>query len=188
MFMMNDQRLLGQLREGDKEVFRFIFETYYSPLVEFASQYIADADAEELVQDFMFFIWESREYIVIESSLKSYLFVSVRNRCLNAIRKHQYNQKIHALLYEKLKEQFESPDNYLLNELSENIQKAIQELPETYRETFILSRFGALTNNKIAAQLGVSVKTVEYRITRSLKVLRIKLKDYLPLLTGIINL
>lgn len=184
--MTDDQQLLGQLRTGNKEVFKFIFETYYSPLTEFASQYISDADAEELVQDFMLFIWENREYIAIESSLKSYLFVSIKNRCLNAIRKHQYNQRIHSLLYEKLKDQFEDPDNYFLNDLAENIQKAIQKLPETYRETFILSRFGELTNSKIAGQLGVSVKTVEYRISQSLKILRIKLKDYLPLLSGII--
>lgn len=178
----NEQQLLGRLREGNKEAFKLIFETYYSPLTEFASQYISDTSSEELVQDFMFYLWENREYITIESSLKSYLFVSVRNRCLNAIRKEQYNQRLHSLLYEKLKDQFENPDNYFLNELTESIEKAINELPDTYRETFMLSRFGDSTNTKIAEKLGISVKTVEYRITQALKVLRVKLKDYLPLL------
>jgi len=67
----------------------------------------------------------------------------------------------------------------MLEDLSVQIQKAIDELPENYRETFALSRFGEQTNVQIAAMQGISVKTVEYRITQSLKILRVKLKDYL---------
>ena len=78
------------------------------------------------------------------------------------------------------KDQFENPDTYFVNELTENITKAIEELPENYRETFKLSRFGEQSNLQIAEALGVSIKTVEYRITQSLKILRVKLKDYLP--------
>lgn len=108
--------------------------------------------------------------------------MSARNRCLNAIKRNQYHEKVHSKIYDKLKDQFEDPDYYFVNELTENIDKAIQELPETYRETFTLSRFGEHTNAQIADELGVSVKTVEYRISQALKILRVKLKDYLPLL------
>jgi RNA polymerase sigma-70 factor (ECF subfamily) len=130
----------------------------------------------------MLYIWESRESIVIENSLKSYLFAAVKHRCLNAIKKKLYHKQVHEQLYEKLKDQFEEPDYYLFNELSDNIEKAIRELPDNYRKTFELSRFGEISNAQIANQLEVSMKTVEYRITQSLKILRVKLKDYLPLL------
>ena len=79
------------------------------------------------------------------------------------------------------------PVYYFVNELTENIQKAIENLPETYRETFAMSRFGEKTNVQIAEKLGISVKTVEYRISQALKILRLKLKDYLPLLINILG-
>jgi RNA polymerase sigma-70 factor (ECF subfamily) len=127
------------------------------------------------VQDLMMYIWEAREKIVIGTSLKSYLFTSAKHRCLNAIRKNTYRQQVHEILYEELKDQFEEPDYYFLDELSASIEKAVGELPENYRETFELSRFGEMPNARIADRLNVSVKTVEYRITQSLKILRAKL-------------
>ncbi|MDR3059682.1 MAG: RNA polymerase sigma-70 factor, partial [Prevotella sp.] len=69
-----------------------------------------------------------------------------------------------------------------IDELATRIQNAIRELPDSYRETFELSRFGDMTNAQIAVTLSVSIKTVEYRISQSLKILRLKLKDYIALL------
>jgi len=179
---MNEALLLHEIRKGNSDAYKEMFVTFYSPLCEYTSQFISDADAEELVQDLMLYIWESREHLMIESSLKSYLFVSAKNRSFNAIRSQQYRKKVQSLLYEKLKEQFEDPDYYMVDELAKRIKNAVEELPESYRETFEMSRFGELTNAQIAAALSVSVKTVEYRITQSLKILRTKLKDYIVVL------
>ncbi len=184
---MSDESLVIQLQKGNETAYKELFLKYYSPLSEYASQYIQDTEAEELVQDLMLHLWESRQTLFIQSSLKSYLFTATRHRCLNAIKKNSYHKQTHHLLYDRLKEEIEEPDYYLINELSANIEKAIGELPDHYRETFILSRFGEVTNVQIAMRLGVSVKTVEYRITQSIKILRIKLKDYLPLLTFLLS-
>ena len=184
---MDDNNLIILLQQGDRNAYKQLFIKYYSPLCEYASQYISDDDSEELVQELMLFLWETRENLVIETSLKSYLFISTKHRCLNAIRKNQYHERIHNQIYEKIKDQFEDPDYYFVNELTENIQKAIENLPETYRETFAMSRFGEKTNVQIAEELGISVKTVEYRISQALKILRFKLKDYLPLLINILG-
>lgn len=185
--MIDDVSLVVSLQKGDENAYRQLFVKYYSPLCEYASQYISDDDSEELVQELMLFIWEARENLVIETSLKSYLFISTKHRCLNAIRKNQYHERIHNQIYEKIKDQFEDPDYYFVNELAENIRKAIENLPDTYRETFILSRFGERTNMQIAERLGISIKTVEYRISQALKILRHRLKDYLPLLINILG-
>lgn len=185
---MNDELILAQLREGSEKAYKQLFTIYYSPLCEYASQYVSDVDSEELVQELMIFLWESKERLNIETSLKSYLFRSVRNRCLNVIRNDQSKQRVHSLIYEKLKEQVEDPDYYVVNELARLIKEAVGELPEKYRETFVLCRFGDLTNNQVAEKLGVSVKTVEYRITQSLKILRVKLKDHLPLLLFLLKI
>lgn len=163
--------------------FEELFLTYYSPLVEYAYQYVNEDDAQELVQDLMMHIWEERERLMITTSLKSYLFVSVKNRCLNAIRNQKYRQRVKAKLYDYLSENnLDDPDFYMVNELGEKINRAINELPENYRVTFQMSRLEGLSNAQIASALHISVKTVEYRITRSLQILRIKLKDYLAVL------
>ena len=175
---MDDNNLITLLQQGDRNAYKQLFIKYYSPLCEYASQYISDDDSEELVQELMLFLWETRENLVIETSLKSYLFISTKHRCLNAIKRQLYHERVHSLIYDKIKDQFENPDTYFVNELTENITKAIEELPENYRETFKLSRFGEQSNLQIAEALGVSIKTVEYRITQSLKILRVKLKDY----------
>lgn len=180
---MDDNILFSQLQTGNENAYKQFFLKYYSPLCEYASQYIRDEEAEELIQDLMLHIWESKEYIVIQESIKSYLFTAVKNRCLNAIKKKLYHEQVHSFLYEKLKNQFEEPDFYLINDLNNQIQEAIRSLPEKYRETFELSRFGEMSNAQIAEYQNISIKTVEYRITQSLKTLRIKLKDHLPLLT-----
>ena len=155
---MEESVLLDELRRGSEIAYKQLFIKYYSPLCEYASQYISDDDAEELVQELMLFIWETRESILIESSLKSYLFIATKHLCLNFIKKNQYHEQVHSEIYEKLKDQFEDPDYYMLEDLSVQIQKAIDELPENYRETFALSRFGEQTNVQIAAMQGISVK------------------------------
>lgn len=181
--VMEDVTLIDLLYAGNKEAFKQLFIKFYSPLCEYASQYVSDEDAEELVQELMVFLWENRRQVWIGVSLKSYLFSAVKHRCLNAVKLQSYHRRVEDLIYQKLKDEFENPDTYLVNELSEKIREAIDELPENYRETFKLSRFGERSNREIAAVLGVSVKTVEYRITQSLKVLRVRLKDYLPFLS-----
>ncbi|GHU56450.1 DNA-directed RNA polymerase sigma-70 factor [Bacteroidia bacterium] len=186
--MVDDYVLLDMMREGSERGFKQVFVKFYSPLCEYASQYISDDDAEELVQELMIYIWENRELLIIETSLKSYLFTAIKHRCLNAIKKHQCRQRVRDLIYEKIKDQFEDPDYYLANELAVRIQKAISELPEPYREVFIRSRFTDCTNKQIAKKLGISIKTVEYRITQSLKILSIKLKDSLPLFLALLRM
>lgn len=116
---MDENYLITSIQQGDENAYKQLFMKYYSPLCEYASQYISDEDSEELVQELMLFLWETRENLMIETSLKSYLFISTKHRCLNAIKKNQYHERIHNLLYEKIKDQFEDPDYYFINELTD---------------------------------------------------------------------
>ncbi|MDR1557001.1 MAG: RNA polymerase sigma-70 factor [Tannerellaceae bacterium] len=176
---MDDPILFTKLQEGDQSAFRQLFLKYYSPLCEYASRFVGDAFAEEIVQELMADIWENRKLLFIESSLKSYLFTAVRHRCLNLIKKEHYHKRVENAMNKEMEEPSDDPDHYLIDELAEQIQKAINMLPDTYRHTFLLSRFEHLTHAQIAKQLGVSIKTVEYRISQSLKNLHASLKSYL---------
>lgn len=177
-----DNRLLEEIAGGSMAAYKQLFVTYYSPLCEYATRYVATHEAEDLVQELMLTLWEGRAFLTINTSIKAYLFAATRNRCLNAIQKGIYIRQKQNLLYEACCDTFDDPDFYLANELSELIEHAIEELPESYRTVFRQSRFTCKTNADIARELGVSVKTVEYRIAQSLKILRQKLGDYLVVL------
>ena len=74
---MDDSTLIEQIQLGSKDAFKQMFIKFYSPLCEYASQYVSDEDAEELIQELMLFIWENRNSLFVEISLKSYLFMAV---------------------------------------------------------------------------------------------------------------
>lgn len=169
------------LKTGDEQTFDTIYKEYYRGLCGFASQYIAQDDCEEVVQDVMMWLWENRTALEPDMSLKSLLFTIVKNKCINKITHVQIKQQVHEKLYLKFQQQFENPDFYL-GELMTLATEAIHKLPDEYREAFEMNRFDNLTYNEIAEKLGVSPKTIAYRISQSLKILRVELKDYLPIL------
>lgn len=178
----NNYETLLLLKEGDEAMFDTVYRFYYKGLCAFASQYIAVAECEEVVQEVMMWLWENRMMLVPEMSLKSLLFTMVKNKCLNSITHTLIKQQVHEKLYQKYQQLFEDPDFYLQGELIQLLDKAIKKLPPEYREAFVLNRFDNLTYNEIAGKTGVSSKTIAYRISQALKILRLELKDYLPLL------
>lgn len=174
-------QITQELIAGDERAFDSVYRQYYRGLCVFASQYVAEPETEEIVQDAMMWLWENRQTLIPELSLKSLLFTIVRNRCLNSIDHVQVRQQVHERLYAKFQEQFENPDFYI-GELMALASKAIRELPDDYRKAFEMNRFEDLTYGEIAERTGVSPKTIAYRISQALKILRTELKDYLPLL------
>ena len=181
--MVNEDReILEKLKAGDVQAFAIIYSQYYRGLFAFASQYVDESDCEEIIQDVMLWLWENHHILIPELSLKSLLFSAVKNKCLKRIAHLQMQKRVHERLYEKYKEMFEDPDFYIEDEILNLISKAINELPTDYRKAFELNRFENLTYNEIAEMTGVSFKTVAYRISQSLRILRVKLKDYLPLI------
>jgi len=167
-----------KLKAGDERAFDAVYKHYYSRLFTFASQYVIVSECEEIVQDVMMWLWENRHTIANESSLKSLLFTIVKNKCLNAISHQRVKQRVHEKLYESFATQFENPDFFIFGELMEKLDHAIKNLPEDYRISFEMNRFDDMTYKEIAEKLNVSEKTIAYRISQSLKILRIELKEY----------
>ncbi len=182
-----NEQTLHLLKAGDESAFDTVYKQYYRGLCAFASQYVAETEIEEIVQETMMWLWENRTSLIPELSLKSLLFMMVKNKCLNNITHNQIKQRVHEKLFAKFENQFEDPDFYIENELIALAAKAIRELPEDYRKAFEMNRFDNLTYNEIAERTGVSPKTVAYRISQALKILRVELKDYMPLLMVLLN-
>nr|WP_262923961.1 RNA polymerase sigma-70 factor [Spirosoma liriopis] len=178
-----EEDVLAAIRQGNERVFETVFRLHYAPLCRYARQFLPDADdAEEEVQAMFLAFWEKREGLLITTSLKSYLFRAVHNRCLNRIKHFAIRDEHRQHTLYAGDTTAESPVQALLgDELSDRIQTAIQKLPEQCRLAFTLSRFDELKYQEIADQLGISVKTVENQIGKALRILRTELSDYLPL-------
>lgn len=180
--MVSDELLFRQIQHGDEDAFKQLFLRHYPALCAYARQFVEPNDGQEIVSDVMVWLWENKEMQVFDISLKSYLFKSVKNRCLTLINRNEVKQRIEKIVFDDLQSQYDDPDFYVVKELSERIEKAISRLPQSYREAFELNRFQNLTYHEIAERLSVSPKTIDYRIQQALKQLRVELKDYLPLL------
>ncbi|NYI48855.1 RNA polymerase sigma-70 factor (ECF subfamily) [Macellibacteroides fermentans] len=177
-----DEELYQLIQKGVEKAFDTFFLRHYPALCSYANQFVEREDAEEIAQEIMIWFWENRTMPVWETSLISYLFKAVKNRCITLINRNDLKQRILQTLYEGDDHLFDDPDFYVVEELSQKIQSALEALPSNYREAFEMNRFQKLTYKEIASQLNVSSKTVDYRIQQALKQLRIDLKDYLPLI------
>ena len=182
MMSVNDEELFifNRMVEGDKEAFRFFFEKYYSDLCNLVNVYLHDSMmAEEIAQDIFIYIWKKKGDIVIESSVKSYLLRSAKNKSLNYIRNEKTKLDIHSKLANFNKETIEMPDTVMdANQLREVINAAIDSLPERCREVYILGKEKSMSYKEISEELGISVKTVESQMGKALKKLRDELKPY----------
>lgn len=185
---ITDEVLFEKIQAGDVKAFDILFMRYYPLLCAYAKQFVDFDDGQEIVQDVMVWFWENSCMQVIESSPKNYLFRAVKNRCLTLINRNELKQRVVSSMYENQQSQYEDPDFYIVEELTRNIESALSRLPETYREAFEMNRFQSMTYNEIAEKLNVSSKTVDYRIQQALKLLRVELKDYLPLLMALVRI
>lgn len=174
--------LLSAMQRGDLKAYGVLFRRYYPMLCAYATKFVELKDAEEVVQDVMLWLWENRETQTFETSLSQYLFKTVYHRAINQIVRHQSQLRADTLFYENMQEMLQDTDFYQLEELQKKIREAVDALPPTYREAFIMHRFDNKSYKEIAEILQVSPKTVDYRIQQALKQLRITLKDYLPLI------
>lgn len=178
----DEKYLMSGLQQSDMRAYSIIFKKYYPVLCAYACRFLSLEESEDIVQDVFFNLWLSRKETRIQKSLGAYLFKSVYNRALNRLANTKQKDKLIKILSKNPSEIFQNADFYQITELQSVIRKAINELPESYRDAFIKQRFNGMTYREIAEEEGVSTKTIDYRIQQALKELRIKLKDFLPIL------
>lgn len=185
---INDNKsVIAALKEGNVQTFEEVYRYYFRGLCAFCSQYVSLIESEEIVQDTMMWLWENRLSLISELTLKTLLFTIVKNKALNRITHYEVKRKVHQEIADKYKNEFASPDFYLENELLVLYDKALKKLPAEFRESYELNRKYHLTHKEIAQKLNVSPQTINYRIGQALKILRIELKDYLPIILFIYN-
>jgi RNA polymerase sigma-19 factor, ECF subfamily len=179
-----DEQMAVLLSKRDEAAFEQVFKTYYKNLHAYAFTMLKDEDeAEEMVQQVFFKLWERSENLSFSGPIAAYLYRAVHNESLNFL-KHQKVKVGHQLhvAYSMKNKTEHGQGKMMRKELENKFREALNELPEQCRTVFQLSRFEDMKYKEIADKLDISVKTVENHMGKALKLLRTKLVDFLPLL------
>ena len=175
----NDQRLLEDLRNGSKDAFEQIFKRYWHRLYVVAKSKVSHDEAEEIIQSIFSSLWEKRASLAI-TQLSFYLQTAVRNSIINLIRSRVTQQKYWDYYKTFIPGQQAITENEVeFDDLNEAVEEAVNHLPEKSKKVFRLSRFEGRSNAEIAKLLHVSEKAIEYHLTKSLRDLRVHLKDFI---------
>ncbi|HCY40931.1 MAG TPA: RNA polymerase sigma-70 factor [Prolixibacteraceae bacterium] len=188
MINTNFQLDLPALRKGQKKAYEAVYNEFFGVLYHLSLNYLNDEKvSEEIVQDTFMKLWEIRETLNDQINIRNFLYTITKNNCLNYLRnqkislKHQENVKYMEMQFNY--EALEKLGNYIqFEELRSKIDEAISKLPAELIETFRMSRFEELSYREIAEQQNISIKTVEARISKALRILRVELKDYLTII------
>ena len=167
---------LFSFSSGKESDFKKVFEDLYPKLCGFANKYLNDICAsEDLVQDVFSDLWYRRQHIQIKSSFKSLLYTSVKNKCINQLRK-QARENQGFLDFQTLQSESVFAYNMLEQETHVKIHRVIQSLPKKTQEIILLSMHNA-SNREIEEELKINVDTIKYHKKKAYKILRKKLKE-----------
>ena len=179
--------LIRSIKQGDKTSFELLFRRLYPRLCAYAQKFIHDIhDSEEIVQELFINLWKNHDRIDENQSLNSYLFISVKNRCLNLLESRNSRSKHAKLLWYLYVLQSTENNNafqqLVANDLEKDLTIALAHLPKECKKIFELSRLEGLKYQEIADRLNISIKTVETQMSRALTRLRLELKEYITVL------
>ena len=182
--VVHDDQFLEAFTKGDINQFEIMYKQYFKPLHCYAYTIIKDEmGAEEIVQNLFLKLWEKKEQIEIQTSLKAYLYKAVYFDSLNYLKheKVKSNYQTHTQYVMKNNQANNATNQLYHRNLEERLRNAMNELPEQCRTVFQLSRFEELKYREIAERLKISEKTVEHHMGKALKSLRLKLVDFVTI-------
>lgn len=170
-----------RIRAGDRAAFNSLVRSHYPGLCSFVFRLVESRTvAEDVVQDVLLAVWQSRERLDPNRNLKSYLYTAARNRARNYLKRRklqdQWRERVSAVPQRGRRYTDEDVE---YTELVEAAEAAVDELPRRRREVFILSRQHGLSHAEIGDILGISLKAVEAHIARSLAFLRKRLSAFI---------
>jgi RNA polymerase sigma-70 factor (family 1) len=175
-----DEELVSGLKEGQRDAFEVIFRRYWYGLYKSVYARIkSHEEAEEIVQDLFSTIWDKRDSLVIPH-LANYLFAASRKRVLNHIRSGAVREKYAAYyLHCTTEEKSMTEETLEYNELSQAVEEIMSRLPEKTQQVFRLSRLEGYSIPELSEYLKLPKRTIGYHLTKSLKEVRMHLKDFI---------
>lgn len=186
---LNEKEILKKLSEGNSIAFGQVVNLYHDRLLHFSFHYLNDKElAKDVIQDVFSNLWENHKKLSEVKNLSSWLFTLTKNQCLKKIDYLKVRQKYADVLakrqlevaYGALTVLDTSP--MIFDEINNIVSETLNKLSPQTKQIFELSRFESKKNKEIAAELNISIKTVESNITKALKIFRKELRPFLPIL------
>lgn len=163
------------IRRRDHEAFKKAFEMWFEKMTLFGEYFLyAREEAEDVAQEVFVELWENADKLPEIANLQGYLFTEVKNKCLNRL-KHLRVEDNYKRWLAEAQEYAEIPDTEIDEEQVRQVYAAIEELPEQARHIFKQCALEGKKYKEVAAELGVSVNTVNTQMSRSFKYIREKL-------------
>lgn len=170
--------------------FNEIYTSYYKKSFFFAKSYVHDdLAAEDIASDSLIKLWEKLKTEKIDY-IEPLLLTILKNKALDYLKHEEVKRTAFESMADWHQQELSiristlescDPNEIFSDEVESIIRETLKLLTEQTRQIFLLSRFENKSNKEIAEQMGISIKGVEYHISKALKALRITLKDYLPL-------
>ena len=165
------------IKNHELDKFKLLYLENAPRLIFYASKYVDSDTAEDLVHDIFTKIWQKKEIYSVEEGLKTYLFRSVQNACLDYL-KHKSIEMTYAdevarrLKIEEIGYYNQSDAAELEKERLDSVYREIAKLPDSCREVFTLAYVDGKKSVEIAGTLNISQRTVEAQLYKGLKIIR----------------
>ena len=169
-----DVELLILLQKGNERAFTAIYERYHKLLYVLAYKYLKDNDtAKDAVQQIFLKLWESRSLFSIHINLRNYLYTMLKNHLLNEIRNNYTAlEKNYELAQETIEYENEILSKLEEKEMTEQLYRAIDSLPEQKKAVCLYKLKDSLSNQEIAEKMQISIPTVKTHYSQAIKLLR----------------
>ncbi len=173
---MKMDTLFHKIKAGDAIAFKELFNQLYPSMCVVAKTYLNDEYiAEDVAQEAFIKLWDTRETYSDIASLKSFLYVMVKNISLNRIKRDKVSKKYEETV--EISEQINFSHKIIEEESYRILYQAVETLPDQSKNIIKLSLRG-MQNQEIATQLNISVNTVKTLKYNAIKKLRESLSDY----------
>lgn len=192
---MFDLEIKLALKKGNPEAFKELFRLLYPRLRGYCKLFITEnSQSDDLIQETFMSLWENREKIDPGKSIESYVFIVLRNKCLNYLRQQRLednkigleNIAVNELQYLYQLDFTEKEGKSLEEQMAESFRIAVDKLPEKMRYVFIKCKIEGNKQSLVAEELGISLKAVEKYISKAKGQIREKLLKQYPALALII--
>jgi RNA polymerase sigma-70 factor (ECF subfamily) len=178
-----------ELKKGNPSAFKEVFQLLYPRLKRYCKLFISnDSQVEDIIQESFISLWDNKDSINPDKSIESFVFVIVRNKCLNFLKKQKLeNEKVDIENLNVAELQFlyqldfiEKEDEGIEEQLIEAFQNAVDELPDKMKAVFTLCKINGKKQKEVAKELGISLKMVEKHIAKAKEQIRDKLIQQHP--------
>ncbi len=179
-------------RVANIKKFNELFNEFYPRFIRFAVSYVRDKDiAEDFVSEAFTAYWENYDTLDEDTNARAYILTIIRNKCLNHLKHLQVKRRVKQAMTDDAGWQLDvsintleacNPDFLFSDEIRRIIDETLKKMPERTRRIFMMSRSEGLAYAEIADKMELSVKSIEYHMSKALADFRISLKEFLPII------